>query len=123
MQNPKLHPADFSREARFGPRACGRIPHTRSADLLVSDDDIEKTIIVHVQQAHPVVQAVRSAQGLPCEEVLVHSLLRFPEVEELYFFAMLPDGVVDKLDHLFWRDPAMRMKNKRECALLDHRSV
>src|SRR5438034_6476350 len=101
MQNTKLYPADFSWESRLGPRACSRIPHSRSADLLVADDHVEKTIIVYIQQAHSVVLAVRCAQGLSCEEVLVHSLLRFPEVEEPYFFAMLAHGVVDKFDHLF----------------------
>src|SRR5881628_1877382 len=98
MQNTKLHPADFSRESRLGPSACGRVPYSGSADLLVADDHVEKTIIVHIQQAHPIVLAVRRAQGLSCEEVLVQSLLRFAEVEELYFFAVLPDRVVDKLD-------------------------
>ena len=71
----------------------------------------------------PLSRPIRCAQRLPGERILFESLERFAEVEELHALAVSLLRVVDELDPLLRRAPAVRMEDGGEDALLrDHAS-
>src|SRR5687767_9463674 len=60
---------------------------------------------------------------MPTEQIAIQSLECLAEREKLHLAAMLRDGVVDHLNHLFSLDPTMRMKHEVEHTLLDYGRV
>ena len=62
-------------------------------------------------------------QWLPASRFLLQSLLRLLERQELHLLAVLRHRVVDQLDDLLVLDPAVRVEDQVEDALLDHRAV
>jgi len=98
-------------KTRFLPPVFQRIPQSRFAGLVVSDDDIEVAVVVQIEQPNAVVLAVGRAERLSEQQVLIESLLCLAKIEELHFASVLCDGVIKQFDELIVSDPAMRMKN------------
>ena len=105
-------------ENRLQPLLPVRLPKARPPELLIADDHIEVTIVVQVNEANAVIAAIRSAERMTGQERLVQPLLSFAESEELHALAVPAHGVIDEFHHLLAANPAMRMENKIECALL-----
>ncbi len=88
-----------------------------------------KNVYVHVAQrskphGHTVCRPrLRIAQRMTAQHVLVQPLLRLAERQELHFLAVLRHRVVDEVDDLLVLDPAVRVEDQAEDALLDDRGV
>ncbi len=96
-----------------------RRPAARLPDLVVADDHVHEAVVIQIEQPHAVVPAIGGAQRLSTQQVLVQSLLRFAEGEELHFFAVLRRRVFDEIDDLLIANPAVRMEDQAEHAAFD----
>ena len=88
--------------------------------ILVAYNNIHKTVIVEIDQSHPVVVPVWGFQGLSAEEVFSEAFTSFTEIEELDLGAVLLGDVIDPLDHLGVPHPASRMEDKIKNTLFEH---
>ena len=91
--------------------------------MFVGGDHIQVAVIVQVQQSHAVILAVGGAERLAEQQLLVEPVLGLAEVQEPHLPAKGLVRVVNELQQLFGTNPAVRVKNKRERSLLEHRRV
>src|SRR6185295_12942889 len=96
-----------------------RVPNAGLTDMLVGGDHIQVAVVVQIDQSHAIVLAVGGAQRLAEQQILIESVLSLAEVEELHFPSKGLLRVVNELDQLFGANPPVRVKNKRECSLLE----
>ena len=114
---------DGHRKSRLQPPSFPRLPDTSFLQFGGSDDHIEVAVVVHIEQAHPVVLAIGGAQRMAGQQVFIKPLLRFAEIEEHDLLPVFLDGIVDEFQELFGANPAVRMENEREGSLFDHDGV
>src|SRR5262249_16237697 len=70
-----------------------------------------------------IVLTIGGSQGLTAQQIFVQTLLSFAEIEKLNFPAIFAHRVIDQLNDLIVANPAVRMKNQIEHALLDHGGI
>src|SRR2546423_10365602 len=123
FEQTKVCCCGLSWKAGFRPSGLLWIPNARLLRPLVANDDIKIAIIIEIEEAHSVIEAVGGAQRLAAEEVFVQPLLGLAKIQELDLLAMFFYCVIDELQHLLGPNPAVRMKDKGEQSLFEHRGV
>src|SRR5262249_19205873 len=102
------------------PALWSALPDAGLPPPLIPDHHIHEPVVIHIEHPYAVVPSLGVPQGLSPEQVLVDALLRLAEVQELDLLPVLRDGVVDQLDDLRVLDPAVRVEDEVEDALLEH---
>ena len=101
-----------------------RRPEARLPDPVVADDHVHEAVVVHVEQADAVVLAVGGAQRLAAEQVACSAApATSRKVRNLTFLPCFVDRMVDQLDDLLVANPAVRVEDEAEDALLDDGGV
>ena len=111
------------RKTGVGPFLFLRIPNARLEELLVGANHIQTTVIIQIQQSHAIVLAVARAQRVGEQKVLVEPFLGFAKVEELHLAPVFFVRMVDELNQLLRSNPAVRMEDEGERALLQDTRV
>src|SRR5205807_75727 len=110
---------DCRRKVAVDPATFPRQPEPRPTRTLIPDHHVEVAVVIHVEKPHAVVATVRRTQRLTAQQILIDPLLRLAEGQELDLLSVLRLRIVDQFDDLLILDPAVRMKDQAEDALLD----
>src|SRR5215475_13458585 len=79
----------------FRPAFAVRIPDARFAVTPFRKENVQKAVVIQIEQPDAVVRSVRSAQGMPGKQILIQALLRFAEIEKLYSIAVFLNRVIN----------------------------